>query len=50
MFVVAMAVLLLKLLLLRENRRRDRLTPEQFAKESGGTELADRHPAYRYYS
>ncbi|RUO96207.1 major facilitator superfamily domain-containing protein [Jimgerdemannia flammicorona] len=34
-------ILLMKFLLIRENRRRDNLTPEQFAKEAEGEELAD---------
>lgn len=41
-------VLTSKYLLHRENRRRDRLTPEEFAKEAIGEELCDLHPAWRY--
>ncbi|RUS24386.1 LOW QUALITY PROTEIN: major facilitator superfamily domain-containing protein [Jimgerdemannia flammicorona] len=41
-------ILLMKFLLIRENRRRDNLTPEQFAKEAEGEELADWHPSFRY--
>ncbi|KAF9120908.1 hypothetical protein BGW39_010993 [Mortierella sp. 14UC] len=37
-----------KYLLHRENQRRDRLTPEEFAKEATGEELCDLHPAWRY--
>ncbi|RUS17451.1 major facilitator superfamily domain-containing protein [Endogone sp. FLAS-F59071] len=43
-------ILLMKFLLIRENKRRDNLTPEQFAKEANGEELADWHPAFRYIS
>ncbi|KAF9339435.1 hypothetical protein BGZ91_005895 [Linnemannia elongata] len=31
-----------------ENKRRDRLTSEEFAKEAAGEELCDLHPAWRY--
>lgn len=43
-------VLLMKMMLVKENNRREQLTPEQFAKESGQAGLADRHPDFRYYS
>jgi hypothetical protein len=41
-------ILITKYLLHRENLRRDRLTPEEFAKEAMGEELCDLHPAWRY--
>jgi len=44
MIMAALMVLLLKFLLIRENWRRDRLSPKEFAKESEGSEHADRHP------
>ncbi|KAG0380461.1 hypothetical protein BGX24_008096 [Mortierella sp. AD032] len=44
------SVLVFKWLLIRENRRRDRLTPEEYARESSGTDLADKHPSFRFYS
>ncbi|KAF9302770.1 hypothetical protein BGZ74_004865 [Mortierella antarctica] len=43
-------VLPMKMMLVKENNRREQLTPEQFAKESGQAGLADRHPDFRYYS
>lgn len=43
-------VLLMKMLLVRENNRREQLTPEQFEKESSQEGLADHHPDFRYYS
>lgn len=42
--------LLFKWLLMRENARRDRLTPEEFEKEAAGEELCDLHPGFRYLS
>lgn len=39
-----------KILLDRENKRRDNLTEEQFAKEAEGEDLCDRHPGFRYLS
>jgi predicted MFS family arabinose efflux permease len=39
-----------KILLNRENKRRDNLTEEQFAKEAEGEDLCDRHPGFRYLS
>ncbi|KAF9547169.1 hypothetical protein EC957_008851 [Mortierella hygrophila] len=44
------SVLGFKFLLTRENRRRDRLTPEEYALESSGTDLADKHPSFRFYT
>ncbi|KAF9096160.1 hypothetical protein BGX23_011855 [Mortierella sp. AD031] len=41
-------ILTTKYLLVQENKRRDRLTPEEFAKEAAGEELCDLHPAWRY--
>ncbi|KAG0226733.1 hypothetical protein BGW42_003457, partial [Actinomortierella wolfii] len=35
-----------KQIYIHENRRRDRLTPEQYAKEAAGEELCDRHPDF----
>lgn len=43
-------VLLMKRWLVKENDRREQLTPEQFAKESSQPGLADRHPDFRYYT
>ncbi|KAG9064148.1 hypothetical protein KI688_003334 [Linnemannia hyalina] len=39
-----------KFLLTRENRRRDRLTLEEYALESSGADLADKHPSFRFYT
>ncbi|KAK4516656.1 uncharacterized protein ATC70_011633 [Mucor velutinosus] len=41
--------LLFKFLLERENKRRDNLTPEQYAHEAA-TNICDRHPGFRYMS
>lgn len=38
-----------KFLLDRENKRRDNLTPEEFAHEAA-TQICDRHPGFRYMS
>ncbi|KAG0244081.1 hypothetical protein BGW41_000509 [Actinomortierella wolfii] len=46
--VAVVFILTLKTLYIRENRRRDRLSPEEYAKESQGEELCDRHPDYRF--
>ncbi|KAG0203422.1 hypothetical protein BGX28_004280 [Mortierella sp. GBA30] len=43
-------ILTTKCLLMRENRRRDRLTPEEFAREAEGEDLCDNHPAWRYWT
>jgi len=50
MALTTVSVLVFKLLLMRENRRRDRLTPEEYAHESNGTDLADKHPSFRFYT
>ena len=34
----------------RENKRRENLTEEEFAKEAAGEDLCDRHPGFRYLS
>ncbi|GJJ75758.1 MFS transporter, ACS family, allantoate permease [Entomortierella parvispora] len=46
----AVLVMIMKYGLIRENRRRDNLTPEEFAREAEGDELCDHHPGFRYYS
>ncbi|KAF9180833.1 hypothetical protein BGZ51_005876 [Haplosporangium sp. Z 767] len=43
-------ILTTKYLLARENRRRDRLTPEEYAREAEGDDLCDNHPAWRYWT
>ncbi|KAI1315500.1 hypothetical protein EDD11_000733 [Mortierella claussenii] len=44
-------VLTMKILLKRENQRRDRLSPEEFSKEAAkGKDLCDLHPAWRYWT
>ncbi|KAF9965477.1 hypothetical protein BGZ70_004784 [Mortierella alpina] len=43
-------ILTTKFLLTRENRRRNRLTPEEFAREAEGEDLCDNHPAWRYWT
>lgn len=44
-------IVLMKFLLVRENKRRDNLTPEEFAREAeGGEDLCDSHPAWRYWT
>ncbi|KAF9141207.1 hypothetical protein BGX30_005266 [Mortierella sp. GBA39] len=50
MALATVSVLGFKFLLTRENRRRDRLTPEENALESSGTDLADKHPSFRFYT
>ncbi|ORX62709.1 MFS general substrate transporter [Hesseltinella vesiculosa] len=42
--------LIFKYLLERENKRRDNLTPEQYAKEAAVPEPCDWHPDFRYVS
>ncbi|KAK9764896.1 hypothetical protein K7432_007216 [Basidiobolus ranarum] len=44
------SALVFKWLLIRENRRRDNLTPEQHQKECNQIEPADWHPDFRYIS
>ncbi|KAG0247627.1 hypothetical protein BG011_001144 [Mortierella polycephala] len=43
-------ILTTKYLFARENRRRDRLTPEEYAREAEGDDLCDNHPAWRYWT
>ena len=50
MGVSTVLVLGMKFALIRENKRRDNLTPEEFAREAEGEELCDLHPGFRYYS
>ncbi|KAG0244074.1 hypothetical protein BGW41_000502 [Actinomortierella wolfii] len=50
MFLSAVLTLIFKYLLERENKRRDNLTPEEYAKEAAGEELCDNHPDFRYIS
>ncbi|KAH7049901.1 major facilitator superfamily domain-containing protein [Linnemannia elongata] len=50
MALATVSVLAFKFLLTRENRRRERLTPEEYALESSGTDLADKHPSFRFYT
>lgn len=39
-----------KYLLMRENKRRDNLTPEEYEREASVPEPCDRHPGFRYIS
>ncbi|KAG0257248.1 hypothetical protein DFQ27_005211 [Actinomortierella ambigua] len=41
-------ILVLKWLYIRENKRRENLSPEEYAKEAQGEELCDRHPDFRF--
>ncbi|KAF9180726.1 hypothetical protein BGZ51_005914 [Haplosporangium sp. Z 767] len=50
MAVSGVLTLIMKYLLIRENKRRDNLTPEEFAREADGEDLCDNHPGFRYYS
>ncbi|KAG0052483.1 hypothetical protein BGZ83_002513 [Gryganskiella cystojenkinii] len=50
MAVSCILILGMKFGLIRENKRRDNLTPEEFAKEAEGEELCDQHPSFRYFS
>ncbi|KAL1917030.1 uncharacterized protein VTP21DRAFT_5228 [Calcarisporiella thermophila] len=50
LFVAFIACCLFKWLLIRENGRRDRLTPEEYAREAAGEDLCDWHPDFRYIS
>ncbi|KAF9163464.1 hypothetical protein DFQ26_002482 [Actinomortierella ambigua] len=47
-FVAGCASFVLRFLYIRENRRRDRLSPEERARAAEGEELCDRHPDFRY--
>jgi MFS family permease len=47
-FLSGCTAFLMKLKYIRENKRRDSLTPEQYEKEKQGEELCDLHPDYRY--
>ncbi|KAF9430432.1 hypothetical protein BGZ94_006909 [Podila epigama] len=49
LFITTLATLATKWLLRRENRRRDRLTPEQFNRECELAKGTDKHPAFRYF-
>jgi len=50
MMASCVVILIMKYLLIRENKRRDNLTPEEFAKEAEGEDLCDHHPGFRYWS
>lgn len=50
MAISAFLTLTMKYFLIRENKRRDNLTPEEFEREAQGEELCDNHPGFRYYS
>ncbi|KAF9167629.1 hypothetical protein DFQ26_003785 [Actinomortierella ambigua] len=50
MFLSGVLTLIFKYLLDKENKRRDNLTPEEYAKEAAGEELCDNHPDFRYIS
>lgn len=39
-----------KALLIKENKRRDHLSPEQYEREASMTEPCDKHPGFRYIS
>ncbi|KAF8978406.1 hypothetical protein BGZ52_006084 [Haplosporangium bisporale] len=41
--------LAIKILLRRENKRRDRLTPEQYNQECATSGQTDKHPGFRYF-
>lgn len=48
--ILVISTLTLKCLLIRENRRRDQLTPEEFKVEAEGEDLCDLHPGWRYWT
>ncbi|KAF9932843.1 hypothetical protein FBU30_007174 [Linnemannia zychae] len=50
MGVATVSTLVFKWMLTRENRRRDRLTPDEYERESSGKDLADKHPRFRFYT
>ncbi|KAF9317764.1 hypothetical protein BG003_000372 [Podila horticola] len=50
MMASCVIILIMKYLLIRENKRRDNLTPEEFAREAEGEDLCDHHPGFRYWS
>ncbi|KAF9922493.1 hypothetical protein FBU30_007359 [Linnemannia zychae] len=43
-------ILTMKYLLIRENKRRDNLTPEEYEREAAKEEPCDMHPGFRYFS
>ncbi|KAG0010483.1 hypothetical protein BGZ81_002739, partial [Podila clonocystis] len=45
-----LVALALKYMLVQENKRRDRLTREEFEREAQGEDLCDNHPAFRYWT
>ncbi|KAF9151000.1 hypothetical protein BG015_007192 [Linnemannia schmuckeri] len=50
MFISSFLILVMKYLLIRENNRREKLTPEEYAKEAAKEEPCDNHPGFRYFS
>ncbi|KAF8929181.1 hypothetical protein BGZ47_001234 [Haplosporangium gracile] len=50
MFISSFLIMVMKYLLIRENNRREKLTPEEFAKEAAKEEPCDNHPGFRYFS
>ncbi|KAI7879937.1 MFS general substrate transporter [Lichtheimia hyalospora FSU 10163] len=48
MFVQIIIILVYKYLLIRINRKRDNMTPEEYRKACEGDELCDLHPDFRY--
>lgn len=50
MFISSFLIMVMKYLLIRENKRRDNLTPEAYAKEAAKEEPCDNHPGFRYFS
>ncbi|CAO3613669.1 unnamed protein product [Cunninghamella blakesleeana] len=48
MFGAFVFSVIFKLMLIRENKRRDNLTPEQFEEEASREEPCDKHPGFRY--
>ncbi|KAK5821843.1 major facilitator superfamily domain-containing protein [Linnemannia elongata] len=50
MFSSSFLIMVMKYLLIRENKRRDNLSPEEYAKEAAKEEPCDNHPGFRYFS
>ncbi|KAG9069231.1 hypothetical protein KI688_010128 [Linnemannia hyalina] len=50
MFISSILIMVMKYFLIRENKRRDNLTPEAYAKEAAKEEPCDNHPGFRYFS
>ncbi|KAG0347967.1 hypothetical protein BG004_006445 [Podila humilis] len=50
MMASCVVIMAMKYMLIRENKRRDNLTPDEFAREAEGEDLCDNHPGFRYWS